>query len=240
MRGQQSPAWAILSTMSRFPSGPEAAVAGCYEASRAAALSGVPERTVYDWARKGIVVPSVSPVQEKLWSYADLMSLRLVAWLRRPKDLADDEKLPANPMSQVRMALETLAQLQVPIWTEDAPDDSPIVVDQRGAIFVRVQNEFRDLRGNVALPHEERFGLLTPFEFGNFKGPDLRRPRPHLRIVPARVAGEPHVENTRVTTQTIAALARRGYTTERIAAMYGLPVEPIDQAADLERSLDVA
>ena len=64
---------------------PPGTAAGCYEAARAAALSGVPTRTVYDWATKGIVVPSVSPVQEKLWSFADLMSLRIVAWLREKK-----------------------------------------------------------------------------------------------------------------------------------------------------------
>ncbi len=49
---------------------------GCYDARRTAALSGVPRSTVYDWARKGIVVPSISPEREKLWSYADLMALR--------------------------------------------------------------------------------------------------------------------------------------------------------------------
>ena len=48
---------------------------GCYDATRAAALSGVPKSTVYDWARKEIVVPSISPEREKLWSYADLMAL---------------------------------------------------------------------------------------------------------------------------------------------------------------------
>jgi hypothetical protein len=51
---------------------------GCYDARRAAALSGVPRSTVYDWARRDIVVPSISPEREKLWSYADLMALRIV------------------------------------------------------------------------------------------------------------------------------------------------------------------
>jgi len=46
---------------------------GCYEAPRAAALSGVPVSTVYYWARTRVVVPTVSPERKKLWSYADLM-----------------------------------------------------------------------------------------------------------------------------------------------------------------------
>jgi phage terminase Nu1 subunit (DNA packaging protein) len=58
---------------------------GCYEAARAAALSGVSKTTVYWWARQGIVLLSVSPVREKLWSYSDLMALRVVSWLRHPK-----------------------------------------------------------------------------------------------------------------------------------------------------------
>ncbi|MCL2464549.1 MAG: hypothetical protein FWF28_05725, partial [Micrococcales bacterium] len=68
--------------MSRAGSLLSAAVSGCYEASRAAALSGVPKSTLYEWARRRVVVPSVSPEREKLWSYADLMALRIVSWLR--------------------------------------------------------------------------------------------------------------------------------------------------------------
>ena len=62
-----------------------AAFDGCYKAHRASALSGVPQSTVYLWARNGLVTPSVSPTRVKLWSYADLMALRIVYWLRHPK-----------------------------------------------------------------------------------------------------------------------------------------------------------
>jgi hypothetical protein len=84
---------------------------GCYEAARAAALSGVPKTTVYWWARQGIVVPSVSPVREKLWSYSDLMALRVVSWLRHPKAAGNDVDLPASPMPKVRKALALLDEL---------------------------------------------------------------------------------------------------------------------------------
>lgn len=214
------------------------ASSGCYEASRAAALSGVPSRTVYDWALKGIVVPSVSPVQEKLWSYADLMALRIVAWLRRPKGLdTSDDRLPASPMSQVRAALLALDRFEMNIWDGSASNDSPLVVDQRGDIFIRRNDGFVDLRGNSALPHEQRFGLLGPFEHAGHHGPDLLRPRPHLRIVPERVAGEPHVEDTRVTTQTLSAMVARGYSEIRISEMYEVPVVVVEEALDLEAKL---
>ena len=48
----------------------QSALAGCYEARRAAALSGVPVSTVYYWARQEIVVPTVSPTKQKLWAEA--------------------------------------------------------------------------------------------------------------------------------------------------------------------------
>lgn len=44
------------------------ALAGCYDARRAATLSGVPASTVYYWAREDVVVPTVSPARQKLWS----------------------------------------------------------------------------------------------------------------------------------------------------------------------------
>lgn len=56
-------------------------------------------------AKKGVVVPSVSFTEPKLWSYADLMSLRLVDWLRHPKAASE---APASSMMQVRRALSQL------------------------------------------------------------------------------------------------------------------------------------
>ena len=241
--GDMSPRWAILGTMSRPSPGLAAFSAGCYEAPRAAALSGVPTRTVYDWAAKGIVVPSISPVQEKLWSYADLMALRIVAWLRRPKAAgADDdpESLPASPMPQVRSALAILDQLGMDLWSRDGGDSSPLVVDQRGSIHVRDGDHFVDLRGNESFPLGVWLNLLGPFDVGGHRGPDLLAPRPHLRIAPERVAGEPHVENTRLTTRTLAGMAARGFTVPEIAEMYSVSATAVAEAVDLEADLSAA
>jgi hypothetical protein len=56
-------------------------------------------------------VPSVSPVREKLWSYSDLMALRVVSWLRHAKPAEDRSDLPASPMPKVRKALALLDEL---------------------------------------------------------------------------------------------------------------------------------
>ncbi len=210
---------------------------GCYDAPRAAALSGVPKTTVYWWARHGIVVPSVSAVQEKLWSYSDLMALRVVSWLRHRKPANDGADLPASPMPKVRAALALLDDLGLDPWSPDAAAASPLLVDRAGEIYVRADVDVLNLRRQKVLLPGDVLGLTAPFDSAGMAGPDLRRPRPHLRIVPAKVAGEPHIEHSRLTTQTVAALANRGYQAEQIAELYGEPVHVIGEAIDLERQL---
>lgn len=210
---------------------------GCYEAGRAAALSGVPKSTVYWWARHQIVVPSVSPVQEKLWSFSDLMALRIVSWLRHPKPNDRGEDLPASPMPQVRRALELLAEYGLDPWSPTYTGQSPLLVDRRGLIYVSTPEGLLNLDRQPALLHDETLGLTAPFDAAGQAGPDLLRPRPHLRIVPAKVAGEPHIEGSRLTTQTVVALAQRGFGAPFIADMYEEPVSFIEEALDLERQL---
>lgn len=210
-----------------------AASDGCYDARRASALSGVPPTTVYWWARQGIVVPSVSPSREKLWSYADLMALRIVSWLRHRKP----SDLPASPMPRVRHALLQLDSLSLGLWNPLSDQACPILVDERGSIYVRNGDDVLNSSGQPALLPADVLGLTAPFAEAGLLGPDLVRPRPHLRIVPAKVSGEPHIEHSRITTLTLAALAARGYSSAHIADMYGEPQESIDEAIDLEQQL---
>jgi uncharacterized protein (DUF433 family)/DNA-binding transcriptional MerR regulator len=212
-----------------------AASEGCYEAGRAAALSGVPKSTLYYWARTGVVVPSVSPVREKLWSYADLMALRIVTWLRHPKP-EGDRRLPASPMRQVRTALAELDRRGLDLWSDGSVERSPLVVDRAGRVHIRHDGEITDLQGQLVMS-PELLDVLGPFPDAGGAGPDLVAPRPHLRIVPARVAGEPHVAGSRVTTLTLAALAARGLTAAEVGALYDLDEDVVSEALELERQL---
>jgi len=207
---------------------------GCYDARRTAALSGIPRSTVYDWARKGVVVPSISPEREKLWSYADLMALRIVSWLRHPKALDGDVR-PASAMRHVREALVQLDEQGLDLWDGRA-GASPLFVDPTGKIVIDTPAATHDLSGQGVLPGW--LDLLGVFEGSDGAGPDLRRPREHLRIVPGKCAGEPHIDGSRLTTVTVAALAGRGYTLDDVARLY--PDESrqsLEEAIDLERSL---
>lgn len=205
---------------------------GCYQATRAAALAGVPISTVYHWARHDIVVPSVSAHRVKLWSYADLMSLRIIYWLRQDKPGA-----PPTSMGAVRDALGQLQTLGRDLWEPIADgDSSPIRVDHTGQIHVSHGSQWADLSGQLLL--DGCFDPLGPFDSGTGHGPNLVRPRPHLRIVPGKVAGEPHLAGTRVTSLSIAALAMRGFKLRAITEMY--PDEDpkaISEALELEQDL---
>ena len=212
-----------------------AAFEGCYEAPRAAALSGVPVSTVYDWARKEVVVPTISPVRTKLWSYADLMALRIVYWLRHPKKTGSEE-VAASPMNEVRRALEELRQMNLDIWDESQSEHTPLKVDPSGRIHVQYGDSVVTTSRQQVMAGF--LDLLGPFDGPIAKGPDLIRPRPLLRIIPGKVSGEPHLFDSRITTKTIAALHQRFGEVDKVAALYPHQQErAVVEAIDLERSL---
>jgi uncharacterized protein (DUF433 family) len=198
---------------------------GAYEAKRAAALAGVPVSTLYDWARAGIVTPSVSAQREKLWSYADLFTIRLVRWLRDPK--------PDIARTTMREVREVLDRFAADLWREDNGAPRPTIAVTRDGMVVHPGQGVTAYGQQVM----DVLDLFAPFE----TGVDLREPAEHLRIHPGRLAGEPHLVGTRLTTRTIAALAARGYDVPTICRLY--PDEDpvaIREALDLEEKLAAA
>jgi uncharacterized protein (DUF433 family) len=209
---------------------------GAYPAERAAALSGVPKSTVHYWARKEILVPSISDVRVKLWSYSDLMSLRTIAWLRATKTAPDGQDVPATTMRVVRRALKQLAGLDLDLWSEDAGPS--VAVDRRGDIVLEVGASPELVHGQQIFDADQ-LQLLRPFEISPLlRGPDLVAPRPRLRIVPGKLSGAPHIHSTRIETEALAALARRGMSSDRIVLLYpAIDQADVADALDLERQL---
>lgn len=212
-----------------------AALAGCYDARRAAALSGVPVSTVYYWAREEVVVPPVSPSKQKLWSYADLMALRIVYWPRHPKP-GPHGVVPPSPMPQVREALDELERLGLDIWAEEPHAlGTPLLVSSDGRVHL-ADGWTAAAHGQLSLV--SMLDLLGPFGMGDHHGPDLVRPRPGIRIVPGKVSGEPHLVGSRITTRSVAAVYRRFGDLMRMAALYPEAApQTIEQVIELENAL---
>jgi uncharacterized protein (DUF433 family) len=208
---------------------------GAYTADRAAALSGVPRSTVHYWAREGVVSPSVSPERVKLWSYADLLALRTVYWLRQRKTADAGHVVPASTMPAVRRALAELAKVDVGFGAGDRP---ALFVTLDGEIVLQPPDEpARRLSGQIVMPGA--LDLIAPFTTQErTRGVDLARPAPRIRIVPRKLAGAPHVEGTRIDTEGLAALERRGFDVPRILKLYpDLDPEQVEQALAVERQL---
>jgi uncharacterized protein (DUF433 family) len=209
---------------------------GAYIADRAAALSGVPISTVHYWARNEILVPSVSPSKIKLWSYTDLMGLRTIYWLRQRKITTEGWHVPPTTMQAVRRALSYLKDLDVELWSDDGGPS--VRVDGAGQIYVESSpGEIESTRGERPLD-PDMLNLIAPFATQSAQGPDLQRPREHLRIVPGKLSGSPHIAHTRLETVTIAALRSRGFEQGSLERLYP-KVAPIGflEAVDLERQL---
>jgi len=65
-------------------------------------------RTLYYWAKHGILDPSVSNIKPRLWSYNDVLALRLIDWLRSDKE---ETPFPRASMQQIRQLLSSVQDL---------------------------------------------------------------------------------------------------------------------------------
>ncbi len=202
---------------------------GAYTADRAAALSGVPMSTVHYWSRKGWLVPSVSAERTKLWSYADLLELRMIDWLRKDKDEPVEHEIPRSRMKQIREAKARLVDFDLRLFQDGT---STVAVTRAGEVIICRQG---------VVPHDSQGQQLTDYvdliqpEAGRIH---LLRPRKTIRIVPGKLSGAPHVQETRVETEALHALKVSGYDSTSIRALYPyLSIEAVEEAIDLEEEL---
>lgn len=164
-----------------------------------------------------------------MWSIADLMELRIVSWLRRPKQPAVAGR-PAPTVRDVREVLVQLDRLGLDPWDDGRA--ASLYVDLSGNIIIVTPDD-----GHVVVA--QWLDLLGPFEGTDHAGPDLRRPRDHLRIFPGKCGGEPHLHGSRLTTIAVAALADRGYALDDVSRLYpDASRQSLAEAIEFERSLD--
>jgi uncharacterized protein (DUF433 family)/DNA-binding transcriptional MerR regulator len=198
---------------------------GVYDSTRAAALAGVPKSTLNYWARTEFVRPSASISSPRLWSWGDLLVLRAVEWIRRGSP--DFRRVP---LPRIREALAFFENEHLPL--HEFPRLA--LVSSGGRLFVEQEGRTVEAARRQQSGMADVLLLIRPFG----KGPDLLSPRPHLRILPGKLSGEPHVVGTRIASQVIYALALAGYSTESIVELYpDLSGARVEEAVELEQSL---
>jgi uncharacterized protein (DUF433 family)/DNA-binding transcriptional MerR regulator len=206
---------------------------GAYTSDRAAALSGVPRSTLYYWARNGHLIPSVA-LKPRLWSYMDLLALRTIYWLRQAKR-AFELDVPPTSMPKVRRALKQLRELDLDLFEQERP---AIAVTLDGDVAINATAlPLQKVNGQYLEP--TLVDILGPFEgLEGSKGPDLLRPRATLRIIPGKISGAPHIEGTRLPTQSIFALAERGFSIGQLVRVYPfVSHDSVIDSLDLEQQL---
>lgn len=136
---------------------------GAYPADRAAALSGVPLSTVHWWARNDVLMPSISAERIKLWSYSDLMGLRIIYWLRQTKTAPDGAAVPRTAMPAVRRAQQQIAELDLRLWSEDTGPG--VSVDRGGNVIVlaKPDAEAPHRQRTLAAGYDDLLSVTDPF-----------------------------------------------------------------------------
>ena len=209
---------------------------GVYAAARASALAGVPLRTLYEWAQQEVVTPSVSPEKVKLWSWSDLVAARAVYWLRHPQD----ERKP-TPMSQIRALIERIEAEEGSLGQALTSQSVVLFVDPSGTPHLETEGMLTEARAEwrQRVSGEVIQDILHPFSIETgIVGPHLLTPAQGISIVPGKLAGEPHVRDTRIETRVLSALRERGYRLDQLVALYPDASEvSIKRAIRLERQL---
>ncbi len=209
---------------------------GVYDAPRASALAGVPLSTLYEWARQEVVVPSVSPEKVKLWSWSDLVAARAVYWLRHPQD----ERKP-TPMKQVHALIERIESEDVTLGQALTSQSVFLSVDPSGIPHIETGGLLTEARQRWTqrVSGEVMRDILHPFSIGDgIVGPHLLAPAEGISIVPGKLAGEPHVRDTRIETRVLSALWERGFRLQELGGLYPDASDAsIKRAIRLERQL---
>jgi uncharacterized protein (DUF433 family) len=174
-----------------------------------------------------------------LWSYGDLIRLRTVHWLRQHRKQIGDREIAATSLRVVRDLLQTAERYGHRIWTpaEGRRVHIVLLLHESGTPYLDAEG-LVDAAGQSPLPDREQLDLLGPCETDSARGPDLVTPRPRLRIVPGKCAGEPHLRGSRLRTRSLMALSLRGFSVAQLGELY--PDEDpvaIEEAVEFEQSL---
>ncbi|MFJ6568831.1 DUF433 domain-containing protein [Streptomyces sp. NPDC091292] len=200
-----------------------------YEPKLAAALSGATLRQLSHWRRasgpKGaVLVPEISSERPILYSFRDVVALRICVQLREEASL-----------QKIRRALNTLRE-DLGEWEHLSTYK---LVAGPDTIYLAEPDHAVDLikGGNVVI--HQMVDVLAPFYKDGRSIPALLTPREHVAVDESVRGGEPVIQGTRIPASDIAALVRDGIPPDQIGEFYpGVTAEAARDAADFSEYVD--
>ena len=175
-----------------------------------------------------LLIPEGKRSGRYLYSWADVVALRSIVYLRSEKSLP-----------RIRRAVATLRQLEADEWTHLG---RYTLISTKRTILVRTpKGQLLDLgeqpgtilaevlMGDVLAPFETRTGRVVPA---------LKRPRPYITVDPGVLGGYPVMAGTRVPFDAVAALAEDNLEPAEIRAIYpSVEREAIRDAMDFAQQV---
>lgn len=187
-------------------------------------LTGASVRQLAYWRRRTaaaapLLVPAAKESGRYLYSWADIVALRTIVYLREEKSLP-----------KIRRAVEKLRNLDADDWEHLS---NYRLVRTGGTIVVKIQaGGLYDLEAapGTVLPDVLMEDVLGPFEAKGRDVPPLPNPRPNIAVDPHVLDGYPVVRGSRVPFDVVAGLAEDGYEAADIVELY--PSVDADAIAD--------
>jgi uncharacterized protein (DUF433 family)/DNA-binding transcriptional MerR regulator len=200
---------------------------GHYSAAEVARLAGVSARRIGSWARYGII-PSVSR-RPRVYSYADAGEAVLVRYLIEQK---------FQPR-KIRLIVENLRQGygQWPLAAAPLKHDGRLaVIEKDGKVWIdAADNNEQRVMGKTLLDLK---AVKSALEHGGWVG--FKTPRKHIQVDPERLSGQPVVRDRRISTETVADLAKRPEGRALLHNDFDLTDEEIDEAVAYEADVNKA
>jgi uncharacterized protein (DUF433 family)/DNA-binding transcriptional MerR regulator len=192
----------------------------------ASVLTGATARQLAYWRRptksaQPLLTPEGRRGGRYLYSWADVVALRSIVYLRQEKSLP-----------RIRRAVDRLRLLEAEEWTHLSAyrlisTDSTIVVKTPSDQLLDLEQQPGTVLNEVLMSD-----VLAPFETSSGRSvPALKRPRTRIAVDPAVLGGYPVIAGTRVPFDVVARLAQDALERHEITAIYpSVDPEAIDDA----------
>ena len=203
------------------------AAIGHYSAAEVARLAGVSPRRIGSWARYGII-PSVSR-RPRVYSYADAGEAVLVRYLVEHR----------FPTRTIRKIVENLRREygQWPLATAPLKHDGRLaVIEKNGEVYIDAADSGE--QRVIAKTLLDLRAVRAALESGGWVA--YEKPRKHIQVDPDRLSGQPVLRDRRISTETVAELARRPEGVELLRDDYELSEDEIREAVEYEADVDRA